>query len=326
LAFSVCLWYFKKMQTPSLEVRDLEKRFHPDSPPAVFDLNFSLYPGESVAFLGPNGAGKSTTIKMLCGVITPSKGQALIGGLPAGTQKANQLLGLVFGTRSQLYLHMTVYQCFDLIAEIYFVTGQTKKSRIQALCDVFHIEHLLDKRVRTLSLGQRMRCELIVSLLHHPKVLLLDEPTIGLDMVAKNQLRDLIGEWQKKEQTTFMLTSHDLMDVETLCERCILIDHGVKRFDGTLQQLKGDLAWIRRILITTKKSHLTPLPVKPYLQLMSDATSEFTHQYEVMTQHYPMAAALADLSSHYGLDLQDINIAEISLEEVLAKMYERKKP
>ena len=133
---------------------------------AVQDLSFDLLPGESVAFLGPNGAGKSTTIKILCGILAPTSGSALISGHPAGTLQANKQLGLVFGTRSQLFMHMTVSQCLDLISEIYFLTGLSKTKRIHELAELFDITDLLKKRVRTLSLGQRMRCEVVAALLH----------------------------------------------------------------------------------------------------------------------------------------------------------------
>lgn len=286
---------------------------------AVQDLSFDLKPGESVAFLGPNGAGKSTTIKILCGILSPTSGSALISGHPAGTLQANKQLGLVFGTRSQLFMHMTVYQCLDLISEIYFLTGPSKTKRIHELAELFDITELLKKRVRTLSLGQRMRCEVVAALLHKPKILLADEPTIGLDIIAKNRLRELILRWQIEEKSTLLLTSHDLSDVEALCERCILIDHGVKRYDGKLSLLKGDLSDLRRVQITVSEQG-----IQPYLadqNIKSVKSEEFIHQYELRSQKIPMSDALSKLSFHYGDQLQDIQIAEVSLEEVLAQRY-----
>lgn len=307
------------MNTPSLLVKNLSKRFHPKGPDAVSDLNFEIQAGESVAFLGANGAGKSTTIKMLCGILSPTHGEALVAGHKAGSQPANRILGLVFGTRSQLYLHMTVAQCFDLIAEIYYVTGLEKKRRIQNLAELFHIEDLLIRRVRTLSLGQRMRCEVIAALIHKPRILLADEPTIGLDVVAKNQLRELIRKWQKEEKTTFMLTSHDLSDVEALCNRCILIDKGIKRFDGSLDALKGDLAQTRRIQVTTSEAHRKPLTLERLIVL--EKSQDYIHSYELSTNVLPMSEGLSLLSAHYGNSLQDISISEVTLEEVLGRIY-----
>jgi ABC-2 type transport system ATP-binding protein len=289
---------------------------------AVDDLSFELSPGESVAFLGPNGAGKSTTIKILCGILTPTSGRAEILGHPVGSLEANRQLGLVFGTRSQLFMHMTINQCLNLIGEIYFLSGQSKKKRINDLAELFDISDLLEKRVRTLSLGQRMRCEVVAALLHKPKVLLADEPTIGLDIVAKNRLRELILRWQREEKSTLLLTSHDLSDVEALCERCILIDHGVKKYDGSLHQLQGDLHDLRRIQITVSEASVRPMGGDT--KIPGGPNDEFVHRYEVRTRDLPMSEALAKLSLHYGDFLQDIQISEMSLEEVLGQRYSRK--
>ena len=308
---------------PSLSARGISKWFDAGKGQrfdAVKDLSFELVPGESVAFLGPNGAGKSTTIKILCGILTPSSGSAEVAGHAAGTQNANKLLGLVFGTRSQLYMHMTVEQCLSMIGEIYFLSGDGKRVRIAELAALFDIQDLLKKRVRTLSLGQRMRCEVVAALLHRPKILLADEPTIGLDIIAKNRLRELVLRWQREEKSTLLLTSHDLSDVEVLCSRCILIDHGVKRFDGPVSALKGDLSDLRRVQITV--SDQTTSPLKSEEKIQSVETDTFTHRYELRTRALPMAEALARLSRHYGDQLQDIQISEVSLEEVLARRYQ----
>ncbi len=310
--------------TYSLSAQNIVKEFQGKITfKAVNDLSFDLQPGESVAFLGPNGAGKSTTIKILCGILTPSSGAAYVNGHPAGSLEANKSLGLVFGTRSQLYMHMTVYQCLDLISEIYFLTGEKKKKRIHELCELFEIGPLLDKRVRTLSLGQRMRCEITSALLHKPSVLLADEPTIGLDIIAKNSLRELIKRWQKEEKSTLLLTSHDLSDVEALCERSILIDHGEKKFDGRLESLKGSLSDLRRIQITVADQTIKECRSKPEV-LVGTSINEYIHSYECRLNHVSMSEALSLLSQHYGDKLQDINISEVSLEEVLAERFKVK--
>ena len=287
---------------------------------AVQDLNFEINEGEVVAFLGPNGAGKSTTIKMLSGILSPTSGNAEIMQLPAGTRDANKRLGLVFGTRSQLFMHMTVFESLDLISEIYYVTGPEKRKRIAHLAELFQIEKHLSSRVRTLSLGERMRCELVAALIHRPRVLLADEPTIGLDVVAKNKLRELIRSWQQEEKTTLLLTSHDLSDVEALCHRCILIDHGQKQYDGPLAGLKGNLSGVRRLQITVAESD------KPRFQndariLSLGGPDEFTHKYETHTSEIPMTETISKLSQFYGDSLQDLQIFEVSLEEVLANRF-----
>ncbi len=310
-------------QELAIHASQLTKQFPKIAEPSVKALSFDISQGETVAFLGPNGAGKSTTIKMLCGILSPSSGAAKILGFDAGTKEANKRLGLVFGTRSQLYLHMTVEHCLDLSAEIYYLTGESKRSRIRELSDVFAITPFLNRRVRSLSLGERMRCEIVAALLHKPKVLLADEPTIGLDVVAKNSLREIIKNWQKHEKTTLMLTSHDLSDVEALCDRCILIDHGSKRFDGPLNDMKGQLKNLRRIRVTTSDAEREMVLDSTKFKLTHRENS-YTHIYELFTDRFPMSEGIFALSQHYGDSLQDLKISEVTLEEVLGAQYARR--
>lgn len=307
-------------QALAIQASGLTKQFPKSKEPAVKALSFDLQQGETVAFLGPNGAGKSTTIKMLCGILSPTSGSAQILGFEAGSKEANQRLGLVFGTRSQLYLHMTVGHCLDLSAEIYYLTGEPKRSRIRELSDAFAITPFLNRRVRSLSLGERMRCEIVAALLHRPRVLLADEPTIGLDIVAKNSLREIIRHWQKHEMTTLMLTSHDLSDVEALCDRCILIDQGTKRFDGPLEDMKGQLRNLRRIRVTTSSSKKKMMSDLARFKLSHEENS-YTHIYELFTDQLPMSEGLFAISQHYGDVLQDLKISEVTLEEVLGAQY-----
>lgn len=309
------------MPSAAIEALHLTKIFPKAAKPSVDNLSFSIATGERVAFLGPNGAGKSTTIKMLCGILSPSSGSARILTYQAGAREANQQLGLVFGTRSQLYQHMTVEQCLDLSAEIYFLSGAKKRVRISEMLEAFALGPYLKRRIRTLSLGERMRCEIAAALLHRPQVLLADEPTIGLDIVAKNSLRQLIKDWQKHEQTTLMLTSHDLSDVEALCDRCILIDGGQKRYDGPLGELKGPLQHLRRIRVTTNDLQ-RPLLKEGQRFRLAEVENRFSHIYEVMTYEQPMSESLFVLSQHYGGSLQDISISEVTLEEVLGAKYD----
>jgi len=291
---------------------------------AVQNLNFDISEGEVVAFLGPNGAGKSTTIKMLSGILTPTSGSAEIMNMTAGSHEANKKIGLVFGTRSQLFMHMTVYESLDMIAEIYYVSGSDKKKRLQHLAEIFQIERHLQSRVRTLSLGERMRCELVAALIHRPRVLLADEPTIGLDIVAKNRLRELIRVWQKEEKTTLLLTSHDLSDVEALCDRCILIDHGQKQYDGQLIGLKGDLSKVRRLQITVADNSISYFEKDNRILRLIEVNTPFTHKYEMDTSCISMTETISKLSQHYGESLQDLQIFEISLEEVLSSRFSQK--
>lgn len=304
----------------AISAQGLSKRFRPNLPPAVDQLNITVEPGESVAFLGPNGAGKSTTIKMLCGILVPDSGRALILGEPAGSKAANLSLGLVFGARSQLYFHMTVAQCFGLQAETYYVSPAEQGERIGKLAEIFGATPLLKKRVRELSLGERMRCEIVASLLHRPKVILLDEPTIGLDITAKLQLRQSLKTWQAEEKTTMLLTSHDLTDVEALCHRCILINKGVKAYDGRLEDVKGELGGIRRVRLLLSEG--TPSTVNRLAGLRElGAEGPLEKNYEFHLKDTSLPQVMEYLSARYGTVLQDIQIAGVRLEEVIQKHY-----
>lgn len=257
---------------------------------------------------------------MLCGILVPDRGEAKILGEPAGSKKANLALGLVFGARSQLYFHMTVEECFALQAETYYVSGAEQKNRIQKLTEVFGAGHLTKKRVRELSLGERMRCEIVASLVHKPKVILLDEPTIGLDIAAKLKLRESLKAWQKNEKTTMLLTSHDLSDVEALCDRCILINKGVKAYDGRLESVKGDLAGVRRVrLLLNEAVPDTSAHLEGLMELPAENPLEKCFEFRL--EKTPLPKVMEFLSANYGSLLQDIQIAGVRLEEVIQKHY-----
>ncbi len=307
--------------TPAISALSLTKRFRPELPPAVENLSFEILPGESVAFLGPNGAGKSTTIKLLCGILVPDLGSAAILGKPAGTPDANRHLGLVFGARSQLYFHMTVRECLELQAETYFVNRETAKLRIPKLAEIFGAGPLLGRRVRELSLGERMRCEIVTSLVHQPKVILLDEPTIGLDVIAKLGLRESLRTWRKEENTTLLLTSHDLTDVEALCDRCILVNHGKKAFDGKLSEA-------RRAFGDRRKIHLTlsePCPAELSLPMnieRKNSESAYELNLEFDPKLIPLPVVFDWISTRLGTKIADIQMGQTGLEEAIRKHYE----
>src|SRR5262249_31130071 len=196
--------------------------------PAVQGVSFAVGRGERVAFIGPNGAGKSTTLKMLTGILRPTAGHAEVAGLVPWQQRRRlaRHIGILFGQRSQLWYHLPVRTSFDLLGRIYGLTRARQAERQERLAHAFAIRDLLDRPVSQLSLGQRLRCEVAASLLHAPAILLLDEPTIGLDVTAKAALRDHLNALSREENTTILLTSHDTGDIERICERVILIDHG----------------------------------------------------------------------------------------------------
>ena len=207
---------------------------------AVNGVSFSVEEGEMLAFIGPNGAGKSTTIKMLTGILYPDGGKAEVMGIDP-TKKRRQLaylIGTVFGQKEQLWTHLTPYDNFRFFGAIYDLSERETERRIGELAERFGLGNFIDTPVRNLSLGPRIRCEIVASLIHKPKVLFLDEPTIGLDPVVKENVRELIKEMNKEEQTTIFLTSHDVGDIEKLCRRIIIVNDGRIVMDDSVEHLK----------------------------------------------------------------------------------------
>ncbi len=207
---------------------------------AVNGVSFQVEEGEMLAFIGPNGAGKSTTIKMLTGILYPDGGRVEVLGIDP-TKKRKQLayqIGTVFGQKEQLWTHLTPYDNFRFFGAIYDLSERETEVRIKELAQRFELETFIDTPVRNLSLGQRIRCEIVASLLHKPKVLFLDEPTIGLDPVVKENIRSLIMQMNREEHTTIFLTSHDVGDIEKLCRRIIIVNAGRIVLDDSMEKLK----------------------------------------------------------------------------------------
>ena len=207
---------------------------------AISALSFEIKTGERVAFIGPNGAGKSTTIKMLTGILHPTSGKIEVLGLVPWKDRhaLGYQIGTVFGQRTQLWYHLPPSDTFELLSKIYEIDPKTYQNRLEELVALFEIGHLLGKPVRQLSLGERMRCEIVASLLHKPKILFLDEPTIGLDINAKLMIRGLLNKLSKEHGTTLFLTSHDTADIEQVCDRVIVLDKGMIITDSSLRDLK----------------------------------------------------------------------------------------
>lgn len=208
---------------------------------SVDSVSFSVPEGQALAFVGPNGAGKSTTIRMLTGILTPTSGHARVLGYTPWKDRSKMAfhIGAVFGQRSQLWYHLPAGDTFDLLAKIYNLDPPDYRKRRNELVERFELGPLLDIPVRKLSLGQRMRAEVAASLLHKPKLLMLDEPTIGLDIKARHQLRELIRDWNRNEGLTVFLTSHDTGDIESVAERVIIINHGRLVLDDTVDNLRN---------------------------------------------------------------------------------------
>jgi ABC-2 type transport system ATP-binding protein len=210
---------------------------------ALTDVSFTIDDGEMVGYIGPNGAGKSTTIKIMCGVLTPDSGSCRINGRVPWKERLNHVkeIGVVFGQRSQLWWDVPVIDSFELIRAIYKVDAGSYKKTLDELTELLELAEILKTPARNLSLGQRMRCEIAASLLHNPKTLFLDEPTIGLDAVAKLAVRSFIKKLNGEHGTTVILTTHDMQDIEALTERILLIGKGSVLWDGSLDELKAGM-------------------------------------------------------------------------------------
>ena len=224
---------------------------------ALNDVSFTIPDGEMVGYIGPNGAGKSSTIKILSGILTPEKGTCLINGLIPWKNRIEHVknIGVVFGQRTQLWWDVPVLDSFELLKEIYRINDHTYRQNLEQLCEMLNLPGLLKTPVRQLSLGQRMRCEIAASLLHSPKILFLDEPTIGLDAVSKLAVRDFVLKLNKEKNTTVILTTHDMQDIEALTNRIILIGKGRILLDGTINDLKEGYDSTEEALAAFYRSH-----------------------------------------------------------------------
>ncbi len=225
---------------------------------AVDDISFKINSGEIVGYIGSNGAGKSTTIKMMTGILVPTSGKCTVDGIePYKHRQQNaKKIGVVFGQRTQLWWDLPLTETFTVLKEIYQVSDNDFAERMEFINKVLGIEEFASSTVRTLSLGQRMRADLGSALLHNPKVLFLDEPTIGLDVVVKDKIREAIKEINAKYNTTVILTTHDLTDIEELCNRIIIIDSGKKIYDGTIKEIKNSYGFMRTVSIDILKNSL----------------------------------------------------------------------
>ena len=220
-------------------VKSLFKREY-DTINAINHISFTINDGEMVGYIGPNGAGKSSTIKILSGILTPDSGTCLVNGQVPWKDRKEYVrqIGVVFGQRSQLWWDIPVIDSFELLQEIYSIPTPQYRNKLEELTQLLHLEEILKTPTRQLSLGQRMRCEIAASLLHNPKLLFLDEPTIGLDAVSKLAVRDFIKKMNEEHKTTVILTTHDMQDIEAITKRVILIGKGQKLMDGTLEDLR----------------------------------------------------------------------------------------
>lgn len=284
---------------------------------AVQDVSFSVGEGERVAFIGPNGAGKSTTIKMLTGILHPSSGRvSVLGCVPwKERRKLGYRIGTVFGQRSQLWYHLPASDTFDLLACIYDQKPKQYRERRAELVKVFDAQHLLDKPVRQLSLGERMKCEIIASLLHRPEALFLDEPTIGLDVTAKAIIRDLIRDRSLKDGTTLLLTSHDTGDIERVCDRVLVINQGRLLLNESIQALRSH--YIKKKVVTLMTAEESIVLALPGLKLVEKAPHRTVWEVDVSLTPVEQVVDAAMKASR----LRDLTVEDPPMEEIIQQIY-----
>ncbi|WP_090980154.1 ATP-binding cassette domain-containing protein [Paenibacillus sp. CF384] len=287
---------------------------------AVRQIDLTVARGERVAFLGPNGAGKSTTIKMLTGILHPSSGEAQVLGLTPWRDRAKLAfrIGAVFGQKSQLWYHLPPIDTFDLISRVYELNRSDYLDRRADLIERFELGPYLNIPVRKLSLGERMRCEIAVSFLHRPQLLFLDEPTIGLDVVVKQRIRELILEANREEGTTVFLTSHDAGDMEELCSRAVVIHHGGILLDAPVERLKREVL-SRKIISLTLSDSFAP-GMLPDLQGMEILQSEGRRlKLAVDLKQVGIESVVSALMGRFKLD--DMTVEDPPMEEIITHIY-----
>lgn len=286
---------------------------------AVDDISFGIEKEEIVGYLGPNGAGKSTTVKMLTGILHPTSGSLKIDGVSPHQDRKRVVrnIGVVFGQRTQLYWELRLGESFELLRRIYQVDQKTYQENLDTMSDVLKIGELMDIPVRQLSLGQRMRGDLAAAMLHSPSILFLDEPTIGLDIDAKYAIRKFINEINRRYQVTVILTTHDLDDVEQLCTRLVVINHGKVIEDGPLENLLMKLAPYRILVIEMAA------PQENVFHPGAEVIKQEGHKFWFRFEKNKMTAAelISDLSKFYPI--RDLSVQEPNIEDIIREVYKK---
>jgi ABC-2 type transport system ATP-binding protein len=291
---------------------------------AVDNISFQIEPGELIGYIGPNGAGKSTTIKMLTGILIPTSGRIQVDRFVPWRQRREYTrhIGVVFGQRTQLWWDIAVVEAFKLLRKIYQVPGPLFEQRLERFKDLLEIGPLLPMPVRKLSLGQRMRCDLVASLLHNPQILFLDEPTIGLDVVGRMRIREFLGQINRDLGTTMILTTHDLDEIEKLCRRVMIIDHGKILYDGALQGLRERYSRDRRITFQMSDDYSLP-------RIQSETDFEGAVEWKQIDSVRLQATFRRDRLRPAELiarviqcaPVHDIAIEEQEIEEIVSQIY-----
>lgn len=283
---------------------------------ALDDVSFSIKEGEMVGYIGPNGAGKSSTIKIMCGILTPDSGQCIINGRIPYKDRVNHVkeIGVVFGQRSQLWWDVPVIDSFELLRDIYKIGAEEYKKTSDRLIQTLNLSTIIKTPARQLSLGQRIRCEIAASLLHNPKILFLDEPTIGLDAVSKIAVREFIMNINKEEKTTVILTTHDMQDIEALTNRIILIGKGRILQDGDLNSVKKKYSGNKKITVEYKSGEI---PVNDGFCVIESFPGRAVISVDINV--ISVSQAITMLSKN--LDITDFSVEGASVEEMVVSLY-----
>ena len=285
---------------------------------AVHGVTFSVEPGEMVGYIGPNGAGKSTTIKMLTGILVPTGGRLTVAGVEPSRHRTElaRRIGVVFGQRTTLWWDLPLRDSFELLQKIYAIEPARYRENLDAFVTLLELGDLLDTPVRQLSLGQRMRGDITAALLHDPEVLYLDEPTIGLDVISKGRLREFLRTLNAERGTTLLLTTHDLQDIEALCDRVIVIDHGTLAYDGTLAGLHGRGGSMRTLVVDlVDEAPAISVPGASVRRV------EGPRQWLSFPADASAAPVVAAVAASYAV--ADLSIQEPDIEDVIRQLYSR---
>ena len=302
--------------------------FHPkyEIKQAVKGVNFSIEEGEMVGYIGANGAGKSTTIKMLTGVLTPTSGKVLVNGfVPYKDRIKNNIhIGAVFGQRTQLWWDIPVIESYKLIQKIYEIPMEKYKKNLKYFTDYLDLEELLHIPVRQLSLGQKMRCEIAASFIHEPKIVYLDEPTIGLDFIVKEKIREFIKIMNRERNTTVILTTHDLQDIEEICQRIIIIDCGQIMYDGSIEEIKRKFSAYSTVSFKVKSYQEDMNKVLEKHSKKIEVISKEAHSMELRfnRSNINVADVIKIVSQH--AEIVDLSIQEDSIDTIVKNLYEKK--
>jgi len=284
---------------------------------AVTGVTMSLEAGELVGYIGPNGAGKSTTIKMLTGILVPTSGDVRVAGIVPYARRSENArnIGVVFGQRSQLYWDLPLIESFELLRAIYGVSAERYKSNMDYFTQLLEMSDFLDTPVRQLSLGQRMRGDFAAAMLHDPKIVFLDEPTIGLDVVAKEAIRTFIAEINRERGTTFILTTHDLADVERLCRRIVLIDRGTLIFDGEIETLRNAYGTHRTLVVEFSEPQTHVEVEGTETELTTPMVARFRFERRTLSAE----TLILRVAERYPI--RDLSIEEPDLESMIRRIY-----